>query len=100
LTGEKHPNAKLTYFLNLQDTIAPSAPKRQSYIRKLRVKWVNFNRVVSGIYRTTIFVTSTIIGATTMEQLKENIDSIKVSLSDEILKAIDEVQAIIPDPAP
>jgi hypothetical protein len=45
LTGEKHPNAKLTYFLNLQDTIAPSAPKRQSYIRKLRVKWVNFNRV-------------------------------------------------------
>jgi aryl-alcohol dehydrogenase-like predicted oxidoreductase len=28
-----------------------------------------------------------------MEQLKENIDSIKVSLSDEILKAIDEVQA-------
>jgi hypothetical protein len=35
-----------------------------------------------------------------MEQLKENIDSIKVSLSDEILKAIDEVQAIIPDPAP
>jgi aryl-alcohol dehydrogenase-like predicted oxidoreductase len=33
-----------------------------------------------------------------MEQLKENIDSIKVSLSDEILKAIDEVQAIIPAP--
>jgi hypothetical protein len=99
LTGENIPTQELTYFLNLQDTIAPSAPKRQSYIRKLRKKWVNFNRVVSGIYRTTIFVTST-IGATTMEQLKENIDSIKVSLSDEILKAIDEVQAIIPDPAP
>jgi aryl-alcohol dehydrogenase-like predicted oxidoreductase len=46
------------------------------------------------------FVTSTIIGATTLEQLKENIDTIQVSLSDEILKAIDEVQAVIPDPAP
>jgi len=46
------------------------------------------------------FVTSTIIGATTMEQLKENIDTIQVSLSDDILKAIDEVQAVIPDPAP
>ena len=46
------------------------------------------------------FVTSTIIGATTLEQLKENINTIQVSLSDEILKAIDEVQAIIPDPAP
>jgi aryl-alcohol dehydrogenase-like predicted oxidoreductase len=100
LTGENILTQELTYFLNLQDTIAPSAPKRQSYIRKLRKKMVNFNRVVSGIYRTTIFVTSTIIEATTMEQLKENIDSIKVSLSDEILKAIDEVQAIIPDPAP
>jgi hypothetical protein len=37
LDRRKHPNAR-TYFLNLQDTIAPSAPKRQSYIRKLRVK--------------------------------------------------------------
>jgi aryl-alcohol dehydrogenase-like predicted oxidoreductase len=94
LDGEKH-NARINLFPQFARYNAPSALKRQSYIRKLRVKWVNFNRVVSGIYRTTIFVTSTIIGATTMEQLKENIDSIKVSLSDEILKAIDEVQAII-----
>jgi aryl-alcohol dehydrogenase-like predicted oxidoreductase len=46
------------------------------------------------------FLTSTIIGATTMEQLKENIDTIKVTLSEDILQAINEVQAIIPDPAP
>ena len=46
------------------------------------------------------FLTSTIIGATTMEQLKENIDTINVTLSDEVLQAINEVQAIIPDPAP
>jgi aryl-alcohol dehydrogenase-like predicted oxidoreductase len=99
LTG-KHPNARLTYFLNLQDTIAPSAPKH---------KVISGNCVKNGLTLTELslafieqqsFVTSTIIGATTMEQLKENIDSIKVSLSDEILKAIDEVQAIIPDPAP
>ena len=43
---------------------------------------------------------NTIIGATSLEQLKENINTIQVSLSDEILKAIDEVQTIIPDPAP
>jgi aryl-alcohol dehydrogenase-like predicted oxidoreductase len=35
-----------------------------------------------------------------MEQLKENIDTIKVTLSEDVLKAINEVQAIIPDPAP
>ncbi len=46
------------------------------------------------------FLTSNIIGATTMAQLKENIDSIDVTLSKEILKAIEEVHKIIPNPAP
>jgi aryl-alcohol dehydrogenase-like predicted oxidoreductase len=34
----------------------------------------------------------------TVEQLKENIDTIQVTLSEEVLKAIDAVQAAIPDP--
>lgn len=46
------------------------------------------------------FVTSNIIGATNLEQLKENIDSIHVVLSDEILTEINEVHAVIPNPAP
>ncbi|PWL40124.1 aldo/keto reductase [Flagellimonas aquimarina] len=46
------------------------------------------------------FVTSNIIGATTMEQLKENIGSIDVELSDEILKGIEDIHNEIPNPAP
>jgi len=46
------------------------------------------------------FVTSTIIGATTMEQLKENIDSAKVQLNSEILTEIDQVHARYFNPAP
>jgi aryl-alcohol dehydrogenase-like predicted oxidoreductase len=46
------------------------------------------------------FVTANIIGATTMEQLKENISSIDVTLSDEILHEIDRVQELQPNPAP
>ena len=46
------------------------------------------------------FVTANIIGATSMKQLKENIDSASVSLSEEVLKAIDEVHEAIPNPAP
>jgi aryl-alcohol dehydrogenase-like predicted oxidoreductase len=46
------------------------------------------------------FLTSTIIGATTMEQLKENSASIDLVLSDEIITQINAVQDIIPDPAP
>lgn len=46
------------------------------------------------------FVTSNIIGATTMEQLKENIGSIEVSLSEEVLSEIDQIQVLQPNPAP
>ena len=46
------------------------------------------------------FVTSNIIGATKMEQLKENIDSINVSLDQKIIDEINLVQENIPNPAP
>ncbi|MFT5243422.1 MAG: aryl-alcohol dehydrogenase-like predicted oxidoreductase, partial [Psychroserpens sp.] len=46
------------------------------------------------------FMTSNIIGATSLEQLEENIDSANITLSDEILKAINDVHAEIPNPAP
>ena len=46
------------------------------------------------------FVTSCLIGATTMQQLKENIDSIDIQLSDEVLRDISEVHDNYPDPAP
>ncbi|WP_372756843.1 NADP(H)-dependent aldo-keto reductase [Mariniflexile sp.] len=45
------------------------------------------------------FVTSTIIGATNLEQLKENIDSINIVLSDEVMAQINAVNDVIPNPA-
>ena len=46
------------------------------------------------------FVTSNIIGATKMSQLKENIGSIHIELSEQTLQEIQEVHAMIPNPAP
>ena len=46
------------------------------------------------------FVASTIIGATTMEQLKENISSVEISLTEEIIAEIDTVHAKYPNPTP
>ena len=46
------------------------------------------------------FVTSVIIGATTMEQLKTNIESVNVNLTNEIIKEINEIQTIYPNPCP
>ncbi len=46
------------------------------------------------------FVTSTIIGATKIEQLKENIDSVHVVLNKDILVELDAVHTRYPNPAP
>ena len=46
------------------------------------------------------FVTSVIIGATTMEQLKTNIESVNINLSDDVIKEINDVQKIYPNPCP
>jgi aryl-alcohol dehydrogenase-like predicted oxidoreductase len=46
------------------------------------------------------FVMSTIIGATTLEQLKENCAAFEVVLTPEIIAGINQIQALYPDPAP
>ena len=44
------------------------------------------------------FVTSNIIGATTIEQLRENIESIDITLSNEILHEIEDIHLSDPNP--
>ena len=46
------------------------------------------------------FLTSNIIGATTMKQLKEDIESINIELSSEIIDDINLVYKNNPNPAP
>ena len=46
------------------------------------------------------FVTSNIIGATTLPQLQSNLESIKITLSEEILAEIEAIHARQPNPAP
>ena len=46
------------------------------------------------------FMTSVIIGATTMDQLKTNIESVNINLIDEVIDEINEIQKIYPNPCP
>jgi aryl-alcohol dehydrogenase-like predicted oxidoreductase len=48
----------------------------------------------------TRFTSSVILGATTLEQLKENLDSADVTLSKEVLEQIETVHRRYPNPAP
>jgi aryl-alcohol dehydrogenase-like predicted oxidoreductase len=46
------------------------------------------------------FVSSTIIGATNLRQLKANIDSIQIELSADIVAEIDKIHGLCPNPCP
>ena len=46
------------------------------------------------------FMTSVIIGATTMDQLKTDIESVNINLSEEVINEINEIQKIYPNPCP
>jgi len=46
------------------------------------------------------FVTSTIIGATSLDQLEENINAFDIMLTDAVIKEINKIQELIPNPAP
>ena len=46
------------------------------------------------------FLTSNIIGATSMEQLKTNIESINIKLSKDVIRAIEAIHERIPNPSP
>ena len=46
------------------------------------------------------FITSVIIGATKMEQLKTDIESVNINLTENVINEINEIQKIYPNPCP
>lgn len=57
-------------------------------------------KMALAFVRSCWFVTSTILGATTLEQLQENIGSVNLELEPEILAEIDKIHALYPNPNP
>lgn len=72
----------------------------EEYMRIANEEGISVAKLSLAFVNSREFLTSNIIGATTMAQLKENIESIDVDLSPDALKAIEVVHARIPDPAP
>ena len=61
---------------------------------------LNFSQMAIKFCEIQKFLTSVIIGATTMEQLKTNIDSVNINFTDEINKKINNVYISYPNPSP
>ena len=101
LTGESHPKARINLFPQYKRYNSDQCTQATKlYLEIAKKHGLTLTELAMGFVLQQPFLTSAIIGATTLEQLKENIDTIDVVLSKEILTEIDEVQAIIPDPAP
>ncbi|WP_310377311.1 aldo/keto reductase [Flavobacterium sp.] len=101
LSGENLPHARINIFPQYNRYNSPQSVEATRLYQEIAHKnGLTLTELSLAFVTQQAFVTSTIIGATTMEQLKENSATIDVVLSDDILKVINEVQAIIPDPAP
>lgn len=101
LSGENLPKARINLFPQLARYNSEQCAQATRLYEKIAQKNnLTLTQMALAFVTQQPFVTSNIIGATTMEQLKENIATIDVVLSDEISKEINAVHAIIPDPAP
>ena len=72
----------------------------EQYLQLADEHGLNPTHMALAFVNTRPFVLSNIIGATTMEQLKMNIDSLDVTLSKDVLKGIEAIQQRLPNPAP
>jgi aryl-alcohol dehydrogenase-like predicted oxidoreductase len=101
LNNESHPNSRIELFPQFARYNSPQSTEATRLYNEIAKKnGLSLTEMSLAFVTQQAFVTSNIIGATTMEQLKENIATIDLVLSDEIIAEINAVQAIIPDPAP
>ncbi len=101
LGGHKPRKARVTLFPNYNRYSGEnSMAATQKYFDLAQEHGLSLAQMSLAFVNTRAFVISNIIGATTMEQLKENIDSINVELSDEVLNGIEAIHNEIPNPAP
>ncbi|MCG9791773.1 NADP(H)-dependent aldo-keto reductase [Flavobacterium algicola] len=98
---EKHPKARLNLFPQYNRYSSEQSVAATRMYNEIAIKnGLSLTQMSLAFINQQSYVTSTIIGATSIPQLKENIEAFTIKLSDEILKEIDEVQAIYPNPAP
>ena len=99
--GQMPKNSRQALFKGWERHLNPLAMKAyEEYYKLAKESNMTMAQLAQAFVNTRPFVTSNIIGATTMEQLKENIDSVNIELSDEILNKIDVIHNNNPNPSP
>lgn len=100
--GDRRPDgARITLYPNYNRYISETAVRAtQQYYELAQENDLSMAQMALAFVNTRPFVTSNIIGATSMKQLEENIASIDIKLSDQVLQGIEAVHNEIPNPSP
>lgn len=101
LEGRQPQNARLTLYTRFQRYLNEAGIQAtRAYVNLARDAGLDPAQMALAFVTSRPFLTSTIIGATSMEQLRDNIDSASLTLPTEILEAIDAIHAQHSNPCP
>ena len=101
LNNQKPEGARLTLFERFNRYLNPQATEAtEAYVNLAKKNDLDPSQMALSYVSSRPFLTSNIIGATSMEQLKMDIESINIELSDDVIKDIESIHEKIPNPAP
>jgi aryl-alcohol dehydrogenase-like predicted oxidoreductase len=99
--GARPAGARLTLFDRFQRYSGPQAvAASEAYVALARDHSLDPGAMALAFVNGRDFVTSTIIGATRMDQLEANIASVRVTLSEEVIAGIEAIHRQYSNPAP
>ncbi|CAM4022107.1 NADP(H)-dependent aldo-keto reductase [Serratia silvae] len=101
LNGAKPAGARNTLFSRFtRYSSAQSQAAIAEYVALAKKHGLDPSQMALAFVRQQPFVASTLLGATTLEQLKMNIDSFDVVLNEDVLQALEEIHSRFTIPAP
>ncbi|MCU7920496.1 MAG: NADP(H)-dependent aldo-keto reductase [Candidatus Thiodiazotropha sp. (ex Epidulcina cf. delphinae)] len=101
LDGKRPPGARLTRYQRFNRYSTSQAEQATlQYVQLAREHGLKPAQMALAFVTSRAFVTSNIIGATTLAQLDEDLESVHLDLSEEILEGIDTIHRQQPNPSP
>ena len=99
--GKMPKDSRMALFKGWERHLNPLAMKAYDEYFKLAKDFnLTMVQLAQSFVNSRPFVTSNIIGATTMNQLKENVESINIEFTDEMMDRVNEIHNNNPNPSP
>ena len=99
--GKMPKDSRMALFKGWERRLNPLAMKAyDEYVKIAKDFNLTMVQLAQSFVNSRPFVTSNIIGATTMNQLKENVESINIEFTDEMMDRVNEIHNNNPNPSP